>query len=51
MGIAVPVISLDGPFSFSLTGLTSNTTYYYRAKADSGNYGTTYGDEKSFKVP
>ena len=40
-----------GAFSFSLTGLTSNTTYYYRAKADSGNYGTTYGDEKSFTTP
>jgi hypothetical protein len=40
-----------GAFSLSLTGLTSNTTYYYRAKADSGNYGTTYGDEKSFTTP
>jgi hypothetical protein len=40
-----------GAFSFSLTGLTSNTTYYYRAKADSGNYGTTYGDERSFTTP
>ncbi len=37
-----------GAFTFSLTGLTSNTTYYYRAKADSGNHGTRYGDEKSF---
>ena len=40
-----------GAFSFSLTGLTSNTTYYYRAKADSGNCGTTYGDERSFTTP
>jgi hypothetical protein len=40
-----------GAFSLSLTGLTSNTTYYYRAKADSGNYGTTYGDERSFTTP
>jgi hypothetical protein len=40
-----------GAFSFSLTGLTSNTTYYYRAKADSGNYGTRYGDERSFTTP
>jgi hypothetical protein len=40
-----------GAFSSSLTGLTSNTTYYYRAKADSGNYGTRYGDERSFTTP
>jgi hypothetical protein len=40
-----------GAFSFSLTGLTSDTTYYYRAKADSGNYGTRYGDERSFTTP
>jgi hypothetical protein len=40
-----------GAFSSSLTGLTSNTTYYYRAKADSGNCGTTYGDEMSFNTP
>jgi hypothetical protein len=40
-----------GAFSCSLTGLTSNTTYYYRAKADSGNDGTRYGDERSFTTP
>jgi hypothetical protein len=40
-----------GAFSFDLTGLTSNTTYYYRAKADSGGYGTRYGVEKSFTTP
>jgi hypothetical protein len=45
------VLETAGAFSFSLTGLTSNTTYYYRAKADSGNYGTTYGDERSFTTP
>jgi hypothetical protein len=44
-------IDTTGAFSFDLTGLTSNTTYYYRAKADCGNYGTTYGDEKSFTTP
>lgn len=40
-----------GAFNFRLTGLTSNTTYYYRAKADCGNYGTRYGDENSFSTP
>ncbi len=40
-----------GPFSFDLTGLKANTTYYYRAKADCGGYGTTYGDERSFTTP
>ena len=40
-----------GKFTYDLTGLTSNTTYYYRAKADSGNYGTRYGDERSFTTP
>jgi hypothetical protein len=40
-----------GVFSFDLTGLTSNTTYYYRAKADCGGYGTRYGHEGSFTTP
>jgi hypothetical protein len=44
-------IDTAGKFTYDLTGLTSNTTYYYRAKADSGNYGTTYGDESSFTTP
>ena len=40
-----------GAFSFVLTGLNSNTRYYYRAKADCGNYGTRYGDESNFTTP
>jgi len=44
-------IDTAGKFTYDLTGLTSNTTYYYRAKADSGNYGTRYGDERSFTTP
>jgi len=44
-------IDTAGEFNYDLTGLTSNTIYYYRAKADSGNCGTTYGDERSFTTP
>lgn len=44
-------VESTGRFSFDLTGLTSNTTYYYRVKADCGGYGTTYGKEKSFTTP
>lgn len=44
-------LETPGPFSFNLTGLTPNTTYYYRAKADCGGYGTTYGKEMSFTTP
>ena len=38
-----------GTFEFALTGLTSNTTYYYRVKAVGNS--TTYGTEKSFTTP
>lgn len=36
-----------GLYTSYLTGLTPNTTYYYRAYATNAN-GTVYGDEKSF---
>jgi len=38
-----------GPYSGTLTGLTSNTTYYVRAWATSTN-GTAYGDQQTFKT-
>jgi hypothetical protein len=39
----------NGVFSCSMTGLSSNTTYYYRAYATNGS-GTTYGQIFSFKT-
>ena len=39
-----------GDFSAILTGLTDNTTYYYRAYA-TNEAGTTYGDIASFTTP
>ena len=38
-----------GTFDYLLTGLTSNTTYYYRVKAVGDH--TVYGDERSFTTP
>jgi uncharacterized protein (TIGR02145 family) len=38
-----------GSFSSSLTGLTSNTTYYVRAYA-TNSLGTSYGSEMTFKT-
>ncbi len=42
----VTALTSKEEFAFGMTGLTPNTTYYYRAKAV-GN-GTDYGPEKSF---
>jgi len=36
------------PFTAALGSLTNETTYYYRAKADGGVYGSVFGVEKSF---
>jgi hypothetical protein len=43
-----------GPFSARLTGLTGDTTYYFKASGNGGIHGTGYGSEVSFttsKVP
>ena len=37
-----------GPFSASLTGLSANTTYYYRAVGNGGTQGAGFGNEVSF---
>ncbi|MEW6142170.1 MAG: hypothetical protein AB1597_03295, partial [Chloroflexota bacterium] len=37
-----------GAFNAAVTGLTSATTYHYRAKADGGTAGTSYGDDATF---
>jgi hypothetical protein len=47
-GTQVPSTNLNaGNFTSSLTGLLSNTTYYYKAYATNGG-GTTYGAQQSF---
>ena len=38
-----------GSFSSSITALSPNTTYYYRAYATNEN-GTAYGESKTFKT-
>lgn len=50
LGSGTQVVSSNlsgGSFSSALTGLTSNTTYYYRAYATNGG-GTAYGNQMSF---
>ncbi|MFX1476426.1 MAG: PKD domain-containing protein, partial [Promethearchaeota archaeon] len=39
-----------GAFDFDLSDLKPGTTYYFKAKADSGKHGTGYGAEKSFRT-
>ncbi len=41
----------SGTYTSTLTGLTSNTTYYVRAYATDHNNKTHYGDEISFTTP
>lgn len=45
---AVQSMGAAGSFYANLSGLSQNTTYYYRAKA--AGHGTVYGSEKSFKT-
>ncbi|MBI4188371.1 MAG: hypothetical protein HY529_04090 [Chloroflexi bacterium] len=35
-------------FTSSITGLTPNTSYFFRAKANGATHGTSFGTEKSF---
>lgn len=51
-GEAVPGGDMDGSgfYYANLTGLTDNTTYYYRAYA-TNEAGTTYGNQESFTTP
>lgn len=49
IGVTTPVsMSSPGNFNYDLTGLSTNTTYFYRVKAV--GHGTVYGSEKSFKT-
>ncbi len=46
----VTTMGTTGIFQFNLTGLTSGTTYYFRAKGTNGTT-TVYGTELSFTAP
>jgi phosphodiesterase/alkaline phosphatase D-like protein len=48
---ALQAKTASGAFNASLSGLTSFTVYYYRAKADGGIYGISHGEEMSFITP
>ncbi len=39
-----------GSFSANITGLSADTKYYFKAKADGGAYGISYGSEKNFST-
>jgi hypothetical protein len=45
-----PSQTLTSPevYLYDLTGLSPDTTYYFRAKGDGGIYGTGYGEEQAF---
>jgi hypothetical protein len=41
-------MTATGVFNAGVSGLSANTAYYFKAKADGGIYGTSYGAEMSF---
>jgi hypothetical protein len=41
-------LSAPGAFTANLSGLTASTTYHYRAKADGGTAGVSYGTDQGF---
>ncbi|MBN1190690.1 MAG: tetratricopeptide repeat protein [Dehalococcoidales bacterium] len=43
-------LTSEGLYTYDLTGLASDTEYYYRAIADSGDHGTCTGDVMSFST-
>ncbi len=40
--------TIIGNYSIMISGLTSGQTYHYRAKADGGSYGISYGSDLTF---
>jgi phosphodiesterase/alkaline phosphatase D-like protein len=42
------LMATTGNFTANISSLTPGTTYYYRAKGDGGEYGTSYGEEHRF---
>ncbi len=48
--VPAEILELPNPFAFTLTGLSPNTTYYYRAKAVTAN-GETLGTIEAFTTP
>ncbi|RYG49919.1 MAG: hypothetical protein EOO01_11860 [Chitinophagaceae bacterium] len=44
------IVTPTGSYSMNLTGLTPNTTYYYRAYVNNSTTAYTYGVEKEFKT-
>jgi hypothetical protein len=45
---ALQAMSAPDVFQTDVTGLSPGTTYYFKAKADGGKYGTSYGTELNF---
>jgi hypothetical protein len=48
---ATQPLSAAATFNASVNGLSASTTYYFRAKANGGISGTSYGTERTFVTP